>query len=459
MGFFKHFHYTNKSLAELQGEFEKLELDLKEIIANATQDEGDDEYDPCEDMTWQELLQRNSSINWRLLLSGYDMELGDVVTTNDLPAMEKVENYLNASDQRLLFLYSLTRFINHLQNHPHNIVGKGSSSFDCLRHMRKIFPLTMNYVYDKVYYNHERRSLSDPIINSVFEKLKQQFSLDLDNNQMHLTPESVQYLKNKLAALQLNIGNLPHNVSEEFYTEFISDLNVTGQQSFYRNHLEAVRHFFRHHRLLASPSKFSPVWYSFNLHMPDFWDNIDSTAYYFSRANYIVLPFAYLQLPFYDHQFWPSLLYGDLANTLGHELIHAFDTEFIYYDYAGNYNEDIPMAAINNPNFQANRQCLEREPTKFLSERIADISGTRLALRTFVKDPLFLRHNGKLFFLQFAQFFCGSTDKETFAKQDNSHDSDSERLNYTLAHLPEFAEVFQCPRDSPMNPKEKCRLW
>uniref|UniRef100_A0A1I8N7R3 Peptidase family M13 n=1 Tax=Musca domestica TaxID=7370 RepID=A0A1I8N7R3_MUSDO len=459
---FRHYNYTQKTLEDLRGQFENLEMDLENILrpscANAIRDE-DGECDLSQELSWQELLQRNSSINWQLLLSGFSLEPEDVVTANDFESMEKIKNYLDASSPRLLFLYSLTRFLNYLQNHPHNIVGKGGQPPACLRHMRKIFPLTMNYVYDRIFYNPERRSLSDPIITTIFEELKSEFSLSLDRNAMQLSAESIQYLKAKLKTLQLNIGNLPKNVSHEFYREFVGDLNINREQSFYWNHLEALRHFFRRHRRLASPSKFSPVWYSFNLHMPDFWDNLDTTAYYFSRANYIVLPFAYLQLPFYDHRFWPSLLYGDLANTLGHELIHAFDTKFLFYDHAGNYNEDLAMDIINNANFQSNRQCLEREPTEFLSERIADISGTRLALRTFIKNPEFLKHNGKLFFLQFAQFFCGSADRQAFAQLDSVHDPDSVRLNYTLAHIPEFAEVFECPLGSPMNPIEKCKLW
>ncbi|XP_037823981.1 neprilysin-1 [Lucilia sericata] len=452
--------YSNDSFAKLEMDFRNLELDLENILKtsclNAIVDENN-ECDLTEWLSYKELVQTNTtSINWEYLLADFTLEPSDQIFVNDLLNIEKIKTYLDNSSQKTLFLYALTRFINYLQSHTHNIIDKGSDHASCLRHMRKHFPLAMNYLYEQVYYA-PTRTQSDEVIMQVYTQLKEQFSLILDRNEMQLSSDSIQYLKKKLKYLALNIGNLPKNASGHFYLEYIADLNVT--QNFYVNHLMSLKHFFQHQRLLASPSKFDSFWFTFNLHMPNFLDNLDSTPYYFSTANFIILPFAYLQLPFYDHRFWPSLLFGDLANTLGHELIHAFDSKFLENDYAGNYNDIDSLAIINNKNFQHNIACLSKQPTKYLTERIADISGTHLALRTFIKDPLFLKHNGKLFFLQFAQFFCGSSQQETFALTDDSHDLDSLRLNYTLSHMPEFAEVFQCPLGSPMNPVEKCKLW
>lgn len=33
------------------------------------------------------------------------------------------------------------------------------------------------------------------------------------------------------------------------------------------------------------------------------------------------------------------------------------------------------------------------------------------------------------------------------------------RVNVALSNLMEFAETFNCPLDSPMNPKNKCNMW
>lgn len=33
------------------------------------------------------------------------------------------------------------------------------------------------------------------------------------------------------------------------------------------------------------------------------------------------------------------------------------------------------------------------------------------------------------------------------------------RINGALSNFKEFAEAFDCPIDSPMNPKDKCDMW
>lgn len=33
------------------------------------------------------------------------------------------------------------------------------------------------------------------------------------------------------------------------------------------------------------------------------------------------------------------------------------------------------------------------------------------------------------------------------------------RINIPLANMPEFAKAFNCPKDSPMNPTKRCRLF
>lgn len=451
--------YTNDSFTDIQNDFKNLELDLENILntscLNAIVDENN-ECDLSQWLTYEQLLASNSTIDWQYLLQDFPLLPHDPIYVNDLQNIDKIKHYLDQSSQKTLFLYAITRFVNYLQTHSHNIVEKGSESQNCLRHMRKHFPLAMNYLYEQVYYGSKRKQ-SDMVIELIFQELKDKFAFILDSNEMQLPLDSVAYLKKKLQHVQINIGNLPKNASQQFYYNYFKDLNLTD--NFYENHLQALKHFFVKQRYMASSSQFEEFWFTFNLHMPYFLDNLDATPYYFATANFIILPFAYLQLPFYDYRFWPSLLYGDLANTLGHELIHAFDSKFLENDYAGNYNDKESLSIINNENFQRNINCLSKTPTKYLTERIADISGTHLALRTFVKDPLFLKHNGKLFFLQFAQFFCGSSPAEQFALEDTTHDMDSLRLNYTLAHMPEFAEAFQCPPGSPMNPVEKCKLW
>lgn len=39
------------------------------------------------------------------------------------------------------------------------------------------------------------------------------------------------------------------------------------------------------------------------------------------------------------------------------------------------------------------------------------------------------------------------------------HPMDRFRVNGVVSNLHEFANAFNCPKNSPMNPENKCSLW
>ncbi|CAI5723269.1 unnamed protein product [Peronospora farinosa] len=67
----------------------------------------------------------------------------------------------------------------------------------------------------------------------------------------------------------------------------------------------------------------------------------------------------------------------------------------------------------------------------------------------------------KLFFISFAQTFCGKASdimmKESLIT--DSHSPPRWRINGAASNSHDFARVFSCPASSPMNPKTKCQLW
>ncbi|KAI9578921.1 hypothetical protein GQX74_005804 [Glossina fuscipes] len=272
------------------------------------------------------------------------------------------------------------------------------------------------------------RTESDQLIKNVFEELKQTFAEIVEENQLKFADRNKKYLMSKLNGVSLNIGNLPANVSDDFYQNYLQDYQVTN--NFYLNHLLALKHYYTQQLSLASSLKDSTPWISFQNYDPFVLDSATSTAGYSYVTAAITLPFSYLQVPFYTPQFWPSLLYGDLATTLGHELIHAFDPTFLSFDSDGKLaNLDFELIS-KNWHYKNAINCLLRIPTQFLEERVADVSGSRLALLTF----------------------------KPFNEEDTSHDMDSVRLNYTMSNLLEFAETFGCRSDASMNPRTKCQL-
>uniref|UniRef100_A0A1A9X092 Peptidase M13 C-terminal domain-containing protein n=1 Tax=Glossina brevipalpis TaxID=37001 RepID=A0A1A9X092_9MUSC len=446
-------NFTSFSFEELQMKFLTLEKEVNEII-----------YGVCpsdcilpETITYEEVLQKPSSVNWTDVLSNFQLQSEDLVKIDNIQPLENLFGYLNRQDSNLLYVYNLFKFLSHIEADKLNFLDNQHSPYKCVQHMRKVFDLPMNYLYEKVFYSKIRKE-SDRLIREIFEELKQTFSENVEENQLKLSTRNKNFLLTKLSGISLNIGNLPINVSDDFYENYLKDYQVTD--NFYLNHVLALKHYYTQQLLLASSSKDSTPWISFQNYDPFVLDSAISTAGYYYVMNAISLPFSYLQVPFYSPHFWPPLLYGDLATTLGHELIHAFDPTFLSFDSDGKLaNSDFELI---NENWHYKRaiKCLTHKPTQFLEERVADVSGNRLALLTFKRKFSLSPSNAKLFFLQYAQFFCGAAENfDEFNAEDTSHDMDSVRLNYTMSHSRDFAEMFACHSDAPMNPKTKCQLW
>jgi membrane metallo-endopeptidase-like protein 1 len=66
-----------------------------------------------------------------------------------------------------------------------------------------------------------------------------------------------------------------------------------------------------------------------------------------------------------------------------------------------------------------------------------------------------------LFFLNFAQIWCGSMRPEAMRNKLKTavHPPGRYRVIGTLCNSKDFSEAFGCRPGSPMNPKRKCRVW
>merc|ERR1712029_518918 len=91
-------------------------------------------------------------------------------------------------------------------------------------------------------------------------------------------------------------------------------------------------------------------------------------------------------------------------------------------------------------------------------------SGPPLGVGESSEPPLpGLQHlkNDQLFFLNFAQVWCGSFRHEAlrFKLKTAVHAPGKYRVIGTLSNSKEFAKAFNCPAKMPMNPEDKCSVW
>uniref|UniRef100_A0A8C1IVQ2 Membrane metallo-endopeptidase-like 1 n=1 Tax=Cyprinus carpio TaxID=7962 RepID=A0A8C1IVQ2_CYPCA len=207
-------------------------------------------------------------------------------------------------------------------------------------------------------------------------------------------------------------------------------------------------------------------------------------AFYSHNRNQIVFPAGILQPPFFSEKQLQALNFGGIGMVIGHEITHGFDDQGRNFDKDGNmYNW---WSNFSAEHFEDQSKCMVEQYGKFswklaggqnvsgittLGENIADNGGVRQAYKAYMKwveregeEPrlpgLEMDHK-QLFFLNFAQVWCGACRPE-YAIQSIKTDPHSPleyRVLGSLQNFEAFSEAFHCARGTPMNPEEKCRVW
>uniref|UniRef100_A0A8C9VHD9 Membrane metalloendopeptidase like 1 n=1 Tax=Scleropages formosus TaxID=113540 RepID=A0A8C9VHD9_SCLFO len=207
-------------------------------------------------------------------------------------------------------------------------------------------------------------------------------------------------------------------------------------------------------------------------------------AFYSPHRNQIVFPAGILQPPFFSKEQPQALNFGGIGMVIGHEITHGFDDNGRNFDKDGNMHNW--WSNFSAERFKDQSQCMVYQYGNFswklaggqnvsgintLGENIADNGGVQQAYKAYLKwveregeEPqlpgLDLNYK-QLFFLNFAQVWCGSYRPE-YASQSIKTDLHSPleyRVTGSLQNFAAFSEAFRCKQGSPMNPEVKCRVW
>jgi len=221
------------------------------------------------------------------------------------------------------------------------------------------------------------------------------------------------------------------------------------------------------------------------------WNNPPQTAnaYYIPLDNSILLPAGILQPPFYDSNEPDYLNYGALGSIIGHELTHAFDNTGKSLDGDGrlvNWWTDSTLDKFNvstecfvdqyNQFTVVDSEGIEKNinGTRTLNENLADNGGLSRAYEAWnlsrMDNEKFNEHNKKLpgisytpdqlFYIAFGQGWC-SIYRPTYISLflEDVHSISKFRVNGVVSNSKHFAETFECPIGSKMNPENKCSIW
>nr|XP_022911284.1 neprilysin-11-like [Onthophagus taurus] len=207
---------------------------------------------------------------------------------------------------------------------------------------------------------------------------------------------------------------------------------------------------------------------------------LEVNAFYNRPNNRILFPVSMLNSVFFSGNI-STLDYGRIGAIIGHEITHGYDNEGRSYNrdgvLSGWWTEETEAA------FNEKTQCFLEQYQKYyieelgvyvnssltLNENIADNGGLRQAykaLQKLQKKSSSIKTTAnftteQLFFIGYGTMWC-MAETDYYLQQmhkTSNHAPGRFRVNGVVSNMPEFADAFNCPLDSNMNPANKCVLW
>uniref|UniRef100_A0A1B6D4L9 Endothelin-converting enzyme 1 n=1 Tax=Clastoptera arizonana TaxID=38151 RepID=A0A1B6D4L9_9HEMI len=398
--------------------------------------------------------------------------------------VQDLVSLLDRTPSRTISNYLLWRFIRHRVNNLDDRFQDVKQKFyfvlfgrekspprwkNCVTQVNSNLGMAVGAMFVDKYF--DEYSKNDTLV--MTKKIQQAFQDNLDIINW-IDPETKLIASDKVKAMMLRIG----------YPDFILDPNQLEARyrdvdiypdKYFENTLNILRHLTRVEQSNLGCSVNKTLWNTAPAVV---------NAYYSRNKNQIMVPAGILQPPFYHRYFPKSLNYGGIGVVIGHEITHGFDDKGRLFDKNGNLHRWWKEEAINN--FHERAQCLIEQYSKYVvqevglpidgintqGENIADNGGIKEAFRAYqhwlqrnnnVDETLpGLNATGlQLFYLNFAQVWCGSARPEATRNKLKTavHSPGKFRVIGTLTNSKDFSEVFNCPVGSPMNPTKKCSVW
>uniref|UniRef100_A0A1B6HY38 Peptidase M13 C-terminal domain-containing protein n=1 Tax=Homalodisca liturata TaxID=320908 RepID=A0A1B6HY38_9HEMI len=310
-----------------------------------------------------------------------------------------------------------------------------------------------------------------PKVNEMIDDIQVSFMKAVDRTSW-IDKETKAAIKDKVSVIKRRIG-FPEWILDNYEVEDYYDT----LEMYEKTHLENILTFLGR----SVYSSFKNL-HTYNVYNSSGFNPLEVNAAYSVQDNMIFVPMGMIQFPFY-HLGLDALNYGAIGSILGHELVHALDTDGRKYDKLGNYRSWWSNDSIKS--FTQKVSCLVDKYSTYyiedvdewvdgnltLGENIADNGGLRAALwgyhRRLAREGEEPRLPGlqqyshdQLFYLAFANIWCENWSKQSMRwTLEGEHAPNYVRVMGTLSNSPEFGKTWNCPLETEMNPRHKCHVW
>ncbi|KAF2352626.1 Peptidase M13 N-terminal domain [Trinorchestia longiramus] len=470
-----------------RAEFEKvIELEIKLANATVPESERHDTGSNYLQLTLGDLKSRVPGILWDDYLHaflGADLSETEPIVVYTMPFLKRLGKIMTSTHKRVLWNYAMWRMVMKVTPHLTQEYQSRSHEFQtvlvgvqsrrkrwslCIESTNKRLGMAVGALFIRDNFNQESKATALEMIHT----LRDAFSELLEENEW-MDDETRAVAREKANAMNEKIG----------YPDMLTDSQLLSQEYENLTILEDdyLGNIFRFMEFKANKN-LGRLRQEVNKSK---WSTAPAVlnAFYNPNFNDIVFPAGILQPLFYSQHFPKSLNYGGIGVVIGHEMTHGFDDKGRQFDKNGNLKQWWNNRTIKA--FRERAQCIidqyssykVDQVNKFLDgritqgENIADNGGIKQAYRAYhqwvdrngeedLLPGIELSHD-QLFFLNYAQIWCGSMrPEETKIKMLVSvHSLGPIRVLGPLSNSYDFARAYNCPVGSRMNPEQKCYVW
>ncbi|XP_012282531.1 neprilysin-4 [Orussus abietinus] len=466
---------------------ELIEFETKLAKITSSPDERRDVSELYQRMTIGELRAFVPQIDWHRyfkIVLARPVNVSESVVVFALQYVQDLVNLLSRTPPRTVSNYLLWRFVRHRVNNLDDRFQEAKQKFyyvlfgreqapprwkNCVAQVNSNMGMAVGSMFVRRYF--DENSKNDTL--RMTREIQRSFR-ELLNDTCWIDKETRSLASEKVDAMLLRIGYPELVLQPHLLDERYADV-VVKPTEYFENTLNVLRHLTR----VEQDRLGSPV-------NKTLWNTAPAVvnAYYSRNKNQIMFPAGILQPPFYHRDFPRGLNYGGIGVVIGHEITHGFDDKGRLFDKDGNLHRWWKDEDIEE--FHRRAQCLIDQYGRYVvtevgmridgvntqGENIADNGGIKQAFKAYER---WLKSNGdanetlpglkatgkQLFFLNFAQVWCGTMRPEATRNKLKTavHSPGKFRVIGTLSNSRDFAQVFNCSVGTLMNPARKCSVW